>query len=60
MITKEHIKKEVDKLPESLLEEAYRLLKRAVDRNKEGKLKITLHDLKGQLDNKNLRKEAYE
>ena len=60
MITKEHIKKEVDKLSESLLEEAYRLLKRVVDRNKEGKLKITLHDLKGQLDNKNLRKEAYE
>ena len=60
MITNEHIKKEVDKLSESLLEEAYRLLKRVVDRNKEGKLKITLHDLKGQLDNKNLRKEAYE
>lgn len=60
MITNEHIKKEVDKLSESLLEEAYRLLKRVVDRNKEGKLKITLHDFKGQLDNKNLRKEAYE
>ncbi len=30
MITKEELKKEVDKLPESLLEEAYALLKRIV------------------------------
>ncbi len=30
MITKEELKKEVDRLPESLLEEAYALLKRIV------------------------------
>lgn len=60
MVTKEVIKREVDKLPESLLEEVYRLLKRVVDQKKEKKGKITLHDFKGRLDHKNLRKEAYE
>ncbi|MEK6783608.1 MAG: hypothetical protein AABY93_18035 [Bacteroidota bacterium] len=60
MVTKEVLKREVDKLPESLLEEVYSLLKRVVERRKEKKVKVTLHDFKGQLDNKDFRKEAYE
>ena len=60
MVTKELVKREVDKLPENLLEEVYRLLKRVVNQKKEKKVKLSLHDFKGQLDNKNLRKEAYE
>jgi hypothetical protein len=34
MITKEELKREVDKLPESLLDEAYALLKKVIFRNK--------------------------
>jgi flagellar biosynthesis/type III secretory pathway protein FliH len=60
MVTKELIKREVDRLPESLLEEVYHLLKRVVSQKKEKKVKLSLHDFKGQLDQKNLRKEAYE
>lgn len=36
MVTKEELKKEVDKLPESLLEEVYVLLKRLVLQKKAG------------------------
>lgn len=36
MITKEELKKEVDKLPESLLDEVYSLLKRITKQKKTG------------------------
>ena len=36
MITKEELKKEVDKLPESLLDEVYSLLKRITKHKKAG------------------------
>ncbi|HOX83867.1 MAG TPA: hypothetical protein PLJ60_04565 [Chryseolinea sp.] len=35
MITKEQLKKEVDKLPENMLEEVYTLLKEVLDQNQE-------------------------
>ena len=59
-MTKEHIKKEVDKLPENLLDEVYRMLKRVVEGKKEKRISITVHDFKGQFDNLIIRKEAYE
>jgi hypothetical protein len=36
MVTKEELKKEVDRLPENLVEEVYALLKRVIQKGKEG------------------------
>lgn len=59
MITKEEIKKEVDKLPEGLLEEVYAILKRITER-KQLTRKLTPRDFRGQFDKSFKRKIAYE
>ena len=50
MITKEELKKEVDRLPESLVEEVYALLKRVVQRRKDGTEKNSWNKWKRSLD----------
>jgi hypothetical protein len=59
MITKEELKKEVDRLPENLLEEVYSLLKR-LTQAKKTPLPLTVRNFKGKLDHSDLRKSSYE
>lgn len=59
MVSKEEIKKEVDKLPENLLEEVYALLKQ-ITRQKKKQQHLTIRDFKGALDHTSIRKTAYE
>jgi hypothetical protein len=60
MITKEELKKEVDKLPDNLLEEVYALLKAATQKKKDKNVKITLRNFKGSLDKVHIRNTAHE
>jgi len=60
MITKEELKKEVDKLPDNLLEEVYALLKAATKKKKDKNVKITLRNFKGSLDKVHIRNTAHE
>jgi hypothetical protein len=60
MITKEEIKKEVDRLPDSLLDQVYAFLKKIRIQKKSGGLKLSLRNFKGKLDNSDIRKAAYE
>lgn len=59
MVTKEEIKREIDKLPENLLEEVLLFLKKTLSSQKNLK-KITPRDFHGKLDHSNIRKSAYE
>lgn len=59
MVTKEDLKKEVDKLPENLLKEALRLLKTISSQPKIQK-KITTRNFNGRLDQVNIRAAAHE
>ena len=61
MITKEELKKEVDQLPESLLDEPHILMKQltVVDKKK-NRMDFTLRHFKGILDNTDIRIAAYE
>ena len=60
MITKEEIKKQVDNLPESLLEEVYRLLKNMARPQNPKDVKWTVRDFKGKFDHTDIRSAAYE
>lgn len=58
MITRELIKKEIDKLPEAELEKIYLLIQ---SKAKELPIKLkTTSKIKGRLDKANIRKLAYE
>jgi hypothetical protein len=59
MITKEDLKKEVDKLPENLLDEVHAFLRQAIEQKKGGGRKITKRDFRGKLDSTDIRKSAY-
>lgn len=59
MITKEELKKEVDKLPDSLLDEVYALLKQVIRQRKIVR-QLTIRNFSGKLDNTDIRKAAYE
>jgi hypothetical protein len=59
MISREELKKEVDKLPENLLDEVYAFLKRVILQKKTSR-QITIRNFHGELDNKDIRKAAYE
>jgi len=58
MVTKEELKKEVDRLPESLIEEVYALLKRIIQQRESQH--ITPRNFDGKLDHTDIRKAAYE
>jgi hypothetical protein len=60
MITREEIKREIDKLPDNLLEELYLQLKNAILRSKQQKPDFTIRNFKGSLDKADIRKAAYE
>ena len=60
MITREEIKKEIDNLPESLLEELYTLLKKTILKKKSRQHDFTIRNFQGRLDQTDVRKSAYE
>jgi hypothetical protein len=60
MITKEAIKKEVDKLPDSLLEVVYRLLKSLTYTQGKGHKEWTTRNFDGKFDAADIRTAAYE
>ncbi len=59
MTTKEKIKKEIDKLPDDIIEKLYKYIN-SLSTPKKSKKKIHTFNLRGQLDNVNLRERAYE
>jgi len=59
MITKEKVKKEIDRLSETELEKVYLYLS-SLKKTKKSKLNIRSLKLKGKLDEKDLRSLAYE
>lgn len=61
MITKEELKKEVDQLPENLLDEVHVLLKKmTLEEKRKKRQQFTIRDFKGRLDNVDIRDVAYE
>lgn len=59
MVTKENLKKEIDKLPQDLLKQVYQFLHSM--KGKTGKKnRIRSFKLKGQFDDINIRENAYE
>jgi hypothetical protein len=60
MITREQIKREIDKLPDNLLEELYLQLKNTILRSKVRKPDFTVRNFQGSLDKTDIRKAAYE
>ena len=59
MTTKEKVKKEIDKMPNDLLEKVYKYINSLRTKTIHTK-KIHTYNLKGQLDNVNIRERAYE
>lgn len=60
MITKDAIKKEVDKLPDSLLEVVYKLLKSLTVTQDKGDKQWTTRNFGGKFDAADIRTSAYE
>jgi hypothetical protein len=59
MITKEKVKKEIDRLSEVELEKVYLYLS-SLPKEPNKKNRISAHKLNGKLDKKNIRSIAYE
>jgi len=59
MTTKEIIKKEIDKIPDDLLEDVLKFLN-TLKNKKSGERKLHTYKLKGNFDNLNIRDEAYD
>ena len=59
MITKEKVKKEIDRLSEADLEKVYLYLS-SLNKREKSRPNIRSLKLKGKLDDKNLRNVAYE
>lgn len=59
MTTKEKVKKEIDKMPNDLLEKVYKYIN-SLGVKEAPKKKIHTYNLKGQFDNVNIRERAYE
>jgi DNA replication initiation complex subunit (GINS family) len=59
MTTKEKVKREIDKMPNDLLEKVHKYIKTLRTKTTQKK-KIRTFNLKGQLDNINIRERAYE
>lgn len=60
MITKETIKKEVDKLPDNLLDVVYKLLKNLTNTPGKGDKHWTTRNFEGKFDAADIRTAAYE
>ncbi|HEX9739423.1 MAG TPA: hypothetical protein VGA29_01500 [Ignavibacteriaceae bacterium] len=59
MTTKEKVKREIDKMPSDLIEKVYKYINSLRTKTAQKK-KIHTFNLKGQLDNLNIRERAYE
>ncbi|MDP2303311.1 MAG: hypothetical protein Q8N03_12900 [Ignavibacteria bacterium] len=59
MLTKNRIKREIDTLPDDLLEKVYKFISRLKSVKTDQK-KIKTYKLLGQYDNINVREKAYE
>ncbi len=59
MTTKEKVKKEIDKMPADLLDRVYKYITSLKTKGYQKK-KIRTFNLKGQLDDLNVREKAYE
>ena len=59
MTTKEKVKREIDKMPNDLLEKVYKYINSLRTKTTQKK-NIHTFNLKGQLDNVNIRERAYE
>jgi hypothetical protein len=59
MTTKEKVKREIDKMPSDLIEKVYKYINSLRTKTIQKK-KIHTFNLKGQLDNLNIRERAYE
>lgn len=60
MITKDTIKKEVDKLPDNLLTVVYKLLRNLTQVQKKENKQWTMRDFEGKFDAGDIRASAYE
>ena len=60
MVTKEEIKKEVDKLPENMLDEVYKLLRSLSIDSSPVPRQWTVRNFKGKFDQLDVRNSAYE
>ncbi len=59
MITKEKVKKEIDKMPDDVMQEVYEFINN-IKTTKMRKRKLHTYRLKGKFDNLNIRESAYE
>ena len=59
MIIKEKVKKEIDKMPDDLVQEVYKFISN-IKRTKIRKGKLHTYRLKGKFDNLAIRESAYE
>ena len=59
MTTKEKVLKEIDKMPDDSLEKVYKYINSLKTKTSDKK-KLHTFNLKGQLDNVNIREKAYE
>lgn len=59
MTTKEKIKRQIDNMPEDLLEQVDKFI-RSLKRRTKSKKFIKTYKLKGRFDNINIRERAYE
>ncbi len=59
MITKEKVKKEIDKMPDDLVQEVYEFISN-IKTTKIRKGKLHTYKLKGKFDNLDIRESAYE
>ena len=59
MITKAHIKRKIDRMPNEFLDKVYNYINN-ITSSKKGMRKIHTYKLKGQFDDVNIREKAYE
>lgn len=59
MITKDVLKREIDKLPDTILDEVYEYLSQKLKPTQK-KIKLTPRHFGGKLDGENLRELAYD
>lgn len=60
MITKEKVKKEIDRIPDHLLEDVYAYIQNSMGNTKKSARNIHAYKLNGQFDKIDIRANAYE